>query len=79
MECSEKKIVFSKDILVTKFLDLLTLLSYTPIYLMYVLIGVNRFGITEENALEITCFAKFNYHTAQLFHKMKIIKFVDLG
>ena len=26
----------------------------------------------------IICFAKFNGHTTKLFHKMKIIKFVDL-
>ena len=43
-----------------------------------IFVSFNRLGITNRNALEITCFTKFNYYTFHLFHKMKIIKFVDL-
>ena len=38
----------------------------------------NRVCILQENAPRVICFAKFNDHTNQRFHKMKIIKFVGL-
>ena len=50
---------------------------------MHVLLGVNyvstnRVFIIQRNALSITCFSKFNEHTPQLFHEMKITKLIDL-
>ena len=39
--------------------------------------SLQRLRMAGRNALEITCFTKFNYHTAQLFHKMKIVKFIE--
>ena len=42
------------------------------------IIPSHRICILQRNALWIICFAKFNDHTTHLFHKMKIIKFVDL-
>ena len=68
--------------LTVKFLSIYFAISIRN-YVMHVLLGVNyvstnRVFIIQRNALSITCFSKFNEHTTQLFHKMKITKFIDL-
>ena len=43
----------------------------------YNFVSLHKLSIAGRNALEITCFTKFDYHTAQLFHELKIIKFTE--
>ena len=41
-------------------------------------ISYSRVCIIQRSVLPIICFTKFNDHATQLFHEMKIMKFVDL-
>ena len=81
MKCSQKNFFFKRYFgnSLTCFAFFHTNLSYVcnnwGQYIIFV--SLHRLGIAGRNALEITCFTKFNYHTAQLFHKTKIIKFTE--